>query len=786
MAADLEVGLRIGARVDSAYRRSVRDATGRLRQLGDTFKRTDQEFRVAGGLIKHQRKLAEVREHHRKVGASADKMLAEAKAAYAGASKAAQKYGINVGNVIDRQRDLQAELRRTEARIATQKRRMDRRDHAGGVLRSMRARMLGVAGAGYGVARMVGGAMEREEQAQYLRTVVTGPDRDAAVGRAVGRAREYSRTSLASDEEVLNIQYALHSAGFNEGAVDAAEERVHRLAKVTKGAAGQVGEIFAITFNNMAEGMAGTVEQKMNRIGNVLAKTQFQYQIRDFGQLGEGLKYASASAVAAKVPLEDMAAVVGQLNSAGLQGSVAGEAFRAMLRTMGKASEEFGFRIVRTKDGAMDLVGTLENFKNSIDSDDVRMRLEELVDASDGRISEQDALVQMIQEAVGEEGSRGFSLLLPAISKMAIAKRDLVEAGKSNLVDEEYQRFLKGGAAQWTMLGQNVRQVGEIFANTLLPQITATTGWLARQAGRVSELIERYPWAGRLIGALALGFGLLTVGATALAAGIWVVNAAMLANPVGLVVAGFVAAGAIIYALWEPIGDAVGWVWEKIKKLWEWIKKVGDAIKGSALGRWIGRRFGDGSADETADDAPPAAGRPGRRRRGRGAVGRTLAAGVVAAPLAVAAAPAPQAGDMATTTAPASDYAAMQEEAARIGRTFEDARAGAATPPEDVAEIDLKALRGDVQALTEHFETTRAPAAPAPPGRDEDEAAGRAGAGPVSTRTEAGRGASIVFHTTIHIEGAALDDEDELTRRLERVMRRASVEAGLAENEDVF
>ena len=95
---------------------------------------------------------------------------------------------------------------------------------------------------------------------------------------------------------------------------------MHKLAKVTRGAADQVGEIFATTINNMGEGMAGTIEQKMDRVANVLAKTQFKFQIRDFGQLGEGLKYASSSALAAKVPLEQTAAVIGQLNSSGAPG----------------------------------------------------------------------------------------------------------------------------------------------------------------------------------------------------------------------------------------------------------------------------------------------------------------------------------------------------------------------------------------------------------------------------------------------------------------------------------
>ena len=251
------------------------------------------------------------------MGASADKMLADAKKAYAGAEKAASKYGIEIGNVIKRQEKLQKQL----GRIERERRRLQRKEGAGEDLRAIRGRVLGVAGVGYGVARLVEQANEREEQAQYLRTVINAPDKDAAVGRALDFAREFSRRSVADDQKVIEIQYALHSASFDETAANAAVSRVHKLAKVTRGSAGEVGEVFATTINNMGEGMAGTIEQKMDRVANMLAKTQFKFQIRDFGQLGEGLKYTTSGAIAAKVPLEQTAAVIGQLNSAGLQGS---------------------------------------------------------------------------------------------------------------------------------------------------------------------------------------------------------------------------------------------------------------------------------------------------------------------------------------------------------------------------------------------------------------------------------------------------------------------------------
>ena len=193
--------------------------------------------------------------------------------------------------------------------------------------------MLGLVGAAYGVGRLAGSAMDREEQGLYLRTVINAKDgdKDAAVARARQSARAFSSNSLASEQEVLEIEYALNSAGLEEETARAGAGLVHKLAKVTKGVPAQVGEIFGDVFNNMGQSLEGTTDEKMDRIGNVLAKTQFKFAIRDFGQLGEGMKYIAASASSAKLPLEQTASIIGHLNNSSLKGSMAGTAFESVL-----------------------------------------------------------------------------------------------------------------------------------------------------------------------------------------------------------------------------------------------------------------------------------------------------------------------------------------------------------------------------------------------------------------------------------------------------------------------
>ena len=195
--------------------------------------------------------------------------------------------------------------------------------------------------AAYSIGRMFEKSMDVEEQVIRLRTVINAEDADAAVGRSIAHARETARKSLASESELLQIQYELNSAGLDEQAAQVGSDIVAKVAKVTAGDAGGVAKVMAMVRNNMGGSMA--------RIGDVLTQTQFKFAISDFGQLGEGMAEAAAGAVAAKLPLEQTAAAVGALNTAGLTGSRAGTALNALLRQMGPAADELGFAIVRRR-----------------------------------------------------------------------------------------------------------------------------------------------------------------------------------------------------------------------------------------------------------------------------------------------------------------------------------------------------------------------------------------------------------------------------------------------------
>ncbi len=364
MDKTLGLSVVIGGVIGKSYFKATQTARERSEMLGNTWRDTNKKLAATGDVIKYKKVLHDLKAKQQGLGHSSERLergIKDVEQRYKKAKRAAYGYGITINTVAKEHKRLNTVLRRTE--IAQNS--LAGKQRARARLGELRGKTLGLMGAAYGFGRMAGSAMNLEEQGLYLRTVINAQDgdRDAAVGRSLKNARQFAKTSLASESEVLDIEYALNSANLEEETARAGTELVHKLAKVTRGLPSQVGEIFGITFNNMGKSIEGNIAQKMQVIGNVLAKTQFKFQIRDFGQLGESLKYAAASASSAKLSLAQTATVIGQLNTAGLQGSMAGTAFAAVMRNLTKASQKLNFEIVRDEKGELDLIATMDNLQ---------------------------------------------------------------------------------------------------------------------------------------------------------------------------------------------------------------------------------------------------------------------------------------------------------------------------------------------------------------------------------------------------------------------------------------
>ena len=753
-----ESGYASGEGAAGRYGEEVGAITKAHRDTGDPLPGAESGYASGEGAAgRYGEEVGAITKAHRDTGDP----LPGAESGYASGEAAAQGYGREVGKVADEHQNLQDEMKETAE--AAKKTAQTAKDEAG---RSLRETALMGAGVIYAFGRLAGGALETEEQLLNLRTVLDVDDKDAAMERALSHARDLTRRSLAGEEEILEIEYALNSAGLGEEVSRAGIELVHQVAKVTRGSAEQVGEVVGITFNNMAAGMTGTAEEKMQRIGDVLAKTQFRYQIRDFGQLGEGIAEAASAATTSQVPFETLAASIGMLNSAGQQGAEAGTAFSAVMRSMNKAAEELDFDIVRTGSGDLDLLANLALIEEGLDGLSI------------------DERAQSLQDIFGDEGRAGIVPLLAGMD--ALGKGIGVMHGARGTVEEAYRPFQGSMGGQWTMLGQNVKQAGEIFAGTLLPALNRVVEPMVTVASWVSVMIEEHPQLGRLVGALAVGFGIAASALAVVSAATWVWNAALLANPLTWVVGAFIVGASLLVAYWEPVSEFFVGLWDGIKEgaqavgesIAEFLAPVIEMVKfvtESSWAGWIAEKIGlgesglvvgSGGVAEESGAATPSPDPP--------AVGSSVPAAALSISL------------LAGTGAAAIDTPApsVEPNAAVMSewQSVLDTRPDVAVDRGAVDQAGVEGVLGDARA---YIDSLASGPATRPDSGLADLIARGAEGGVAPAPAPAPRDVSMVFNQTFHFQGVGPDVADEVMKQMEIVMRRASVEAGLGENDDV-
>ncbi|MEW8194208.1 MAG: phage tail tape measure protein, partial [Candidatus Thiodiazotropha sp.] len=408
MSKSLAIGVLVGATLSKTFNKSFKTLEEKAVSARKNLKGLTDQKKSAASLIRLGKSLENLKDKQKKLGRSTpelDRQIAKLTRRYNQAQRAANKYGINVKNATARQSQLTRSISKTERQLkrVDQSRRLRRAwDEVG-------TRAAAYAGAAYVGARSVGTAQTFERAGTRLGTVLNAGAPGAALSQSKRQALQFSRRTGENELDVLNSEYALNSAGLNADASRVGALVVTKMSKVTGGVAEQVGEVMATTFNNLGDRLTGSTQERMERIGDLLTKTQFKFQIRNFGQLGESLKYATPSLAQYNVELEQGLALIGELNSSGLQGSMAGTALAATFRKMSKASEELGFDLVRAADGSFDFIATMENLSAAI-----------------GGFENMDQdTIDELQQIFGEEGIRGVTLLGKRLKTLRQSQKDV-------------------------------------------------------------------------------------------------------------------------------------------------------------------------------------------------------------------------------------------------------------------------------------------------------------------------------------------------------------------------
>lgn len=294
--------------------------------------------------------------------------------------------------------------------------------------------------------------MKVQDAAAPLQTVISSTmgGVEKSMKAATDAAVDWSKQHVQAGDEFLKTTYMMASAGLNDVQSIEGTKTALALATATMGDNKESASLLATVYNNMGD-KAKDVGGEMTRLGDVLAKSQQYFQYANLGVLTESLKYAMPAAIQARMGIEQLNVVVGQLNNAGLSGSMAGTAFTASMIQMTKASQDLGFAVAKTKDGGVDFIGTLDNITKKY-----------------GDLSRASPEVQMaFQKAFGTEGLRAITLLQ---NKTGDMKKALDGVTNSTGAAAEAQKTMEATAtAQMQVLKNEINDVKMDLAKELVP-----------------------------------------------------------------------------------------------------------------------------------------------------------------------------------------------------------------------------------------------------------------------------------------------------------------------------
>lgn len=291
--------------------------------------------------------------------------------------------------------------------------------------------------------------------------------------------KQVEATGIASFQEIVDTGYNLLSAGLNGNQAKLGAKNVIDVATVTGGDSASVASIMA--------GASQNFKEDMNKVGDVLTKTQLKFKFANFGQLGEGFANVASRASSMGLSIEQTATALGVLNNADISGGRAGTALSAVLRALPKATEKLGLSNPYNEDGSLNLMGFLEEVNNKTKGLD---KLKKSV---------------VLQEIFGDEGLAG---LLPLMAKLgnkmenySSALEDVTKNSKG-ITNQEVAKYYEAYNTKVAKFSNTLSQLAGTIGNLLLPIVGSLLDIFSQVIQGLDYAITKFP---------ALGYAFLGV-----------------------------------------------------------------------------------------------------------------------------------------------------------------------------------------------------------------------------------------------------------------------------------
>lgn len=339
------------------------------------------------------------------------------------------------------------------------------------------------------------------------------------------------------------------------------------------------GEDLALMSDIVTDGLSmfGMEAKESARFADVMAAAAANTNT-NVGGMGESLKYVGASANAAGLSIEETSAFIGMLANNGIKGSAAGTAMNAVLRDMKKKSDNGAIAIGKTAVAIYDSEGKMRSLS------DVMADVEK---ATDGMTDAQrDAALMAV---FGDEALRGVNIALSSGSDELKRLEGVMNdaEGTAAGMAEVMQDNLAGAV---TNLKSGLEEMAIAIGTALLPAVKLMVKFIQSLVDKFNSLDDSTKTIIAVIATLSAGFLLLVgplllfigfipsilAGFTHLATVMSVVGKAIAAVnwPITLLVVALIAAAALVYKYWEPIGNFFEYLGKQIAQAFEQVKAV--------------------------------------------------------------------------------------------------------------------------------------------------------------------------------------------------------------------
>lgn len=443
------------------------------------------------------------------------------------------------------------------------------------------------------------------------------------------QAKELGRTTSWSASEAAEAQFEFAKAGFSNNEILAATPGILDTAT-----AAQMGLAEATEITAGALRMFGLDASKSTQVGDMLTKTASS-TTTDVRDLAESLKYSGNGAKQFGLSLEQTLGILGQLGNLSLKGSQAGTALQAVFSTLQNSKKQemlTSIGVQLTVDGSYrNILDIIEDIKDKTKGMEKAQResfisqvFQEQGSQAMNRLlatpkEELDKLINEVKNSSGfsqelantlNAGLGGsFRNLTSATEGLAIAFGEYLEPSIITLLNGVTQIVTAGtGFVEWL-------NSGSYLATGLTTVVLGLTAGFVAYKGAImattiwnnifsnSEIIKKnVMFAGQVLTkSYAIVMGLLkgqTMATTLATLGLSTATTILL-SPIGLIVGAVVALGAgfiYLYNKSTTFRNSIDFLVDKLKGLWEWIKKftlIGMIIEGvKNVGSWIADKVG--------------------------------------------------------------------------------------------------------------------------------------------------------------------------------------------------